>query len=250
MHSFQYAISDDIFAAHPGYCRGLVLLEDTNNSGPGQAALHWLREAEAGLRERVAGNPAENPRIAAWRDAYRRFGAKPSEHRSSIEAMTRRVLKPDALPSINPLVDIGNTVSLRYMLPVGVHPVHSGNAAFALRRTHAGDVFLPADGAAAEVPSESEIVFASEQAVLTRRWTWRQAAGTQTNKEARTVLFNIDGLPPCTPSEVEQALQDIAAMVAQSCGGKIRFTGILDEKRPSIALRQELSRPEDLRCQR
>ena len=30
---------------------------------------------------------------AAWRDAYRRFGAKPAEHRSDIEALAVRLPK-------------------------------------------------------------------------------------------------------------------------------------------------------------
>jgi DNA/RNA-binding domain of Phe-tRNA-synthetase-like protein len=54
---------------------------------------------------------AEHPRIHAWREAYRAFGARPGEYRSSIEALARRVLRGDALPSINTLVDIGNVIT-------------------------------------------------------------------------------------------------------------------------------------------
>ncbi len=49
------------------------------------------------------------------------LGIKPSEFRSSIEAMARRVLRGNELPAINALVDIGNLISLRYIIPAGGH---------------------------------------------------------------------------------------------------------------------------------
>ena len=61
-----------------------------------------LREAEASVRGRLKFDEvAENPRLKSWREAYRSFGAKPSEFRSSIEALVRRVLATSpCLPSM------------------------------------------------------------------------------------------------------------------------------------------------------
>src|SRR5579863_3415242 len=115
----EYLISSEVFASYAGYCRGVVVFDAVDNGGGTENLAALLRDAETAVRERVSGNVAEFPYLAAWREAYRRFGAKPSEHRSSIEAMVRRVVKPESIPSINPLVDIGNLVSLQYMLPVG-----------------------------------------------------------------------------------------------------------------------------------
>ncbi len=35
---------------------------------------------------------------------------------SSVEAMVKRVAKGNFLPSINPVVDLGNSISLKYIL--------------------------------------------------------------------------------------------------------------------------------------
>ncbi len=229
-----YTLVPAVLQQHPGYSRGVVWVTDATNSASPPALVALLREAEEGVRARVTGNPAEHPRIAAWREAYRRFGAKPSEHRSAIEALTRRVLKPDTLPSINALVDIGTIVSLRHLLPAGVHPVVARPHDLALRLAVAGDVFLPPDGSAAEAPPAGEIVFASGSEVLTRRWTWRQAAGTQTTEASRAVFFNVDGLPPCTRAEVEAAMADVTTLVAAHCGGTVR-TALLDAAQPAAS---------------
>lgn len=234
MKLFRYTISDEIFAAHPGYCRGLIVLSNANNDVDDTESSALLRQSEERLRGSFSGNPAEHPRIAAWRDAYKKFGAKPSEHRSSIEAMVRRVVKPDSLPSINALVNIGNCVSLRHLLPVDVHPYSIESAVYDLRRAMSGDVFHPVDGTPDELPLENEIVFTSGNEVLTRRWTWRQAAGTQTTKEMRNVFFNFDGLAPCQRSEVDIAMNDVIEMVEKYCGASILFRGILDQENSMI----------------
>ncbi len=98
MKQFSYRIDTDFFKEYPYYCRGVVVFNGLNNARPSSALSALLRECEAGLRQRIQGNVAEYPHVAAWREAYRQFGAKPSEHRSSIEALSRRVLKPSRGP--------------------------------------------------------------------------------------------------------------------------------------------------------
>ncbi len=228
----DYRIDEEIFRLYPGYRRGLVLAQRLRN-GPSPAALiAQLRVQEAALRREVPGNPAEHARIAAWREAYRRFGARPSEFRSSVEALARRVLRGDALPSINALVDIGNLVSIRYLLPVGVHPIPTGSGPLRLRLSAPGDSFLPPDGGAAESPERAEVVFAQGSAVLTRRWTWRQAALTLTLPETCAVFFNIDALQGVADDAVAAATGDIVNLVQAHCGGETR-TMQLDAEHPS-----------------
>jgi DNA/RNA-binding domain of Phe-tRNA-synthetase-like protein len=225
---FDYQIAPAIFAMHPHYCRGLVVIDGADNTRTSAKLSAALRDAEASVRATVRGNAAEHPRIAAWREAYRQFGAKPSEHRSSIESLVRRVLKGESVPSINPLVDIGNLVSLRHLVPAGVHPLKDTCQELALRAALPGDTFIPSEGQSAEVPEATEVVFASGHEVLTRRWTWRQAAGTQTLPDTTRVFFNIDGLPPATRADVDAAIAEVAALVAEHCGGRIVHRTVLD----------------------
>ncbi len=233
--TLNYQLAAEVLAAHPGYCRGVVVVRGADNTRAAPALAALLREAEAGLREAVRGNVAEHERIAAWREAYRRFGAKPSEHRAAIEALARRVLKPDQLPSINPLVDIGNIVSLRHLLPAGVHPLGVGENRLALRHARAGDGFAPPDGGPAEAPPGGEIVFADGARVLTRRWTWRQAASTQTLPETTQVFFNIDGLPPTPREAVLAAMDDVRALVREHTGGEVVAAQLLSAEQPAMA---------------
>ena len=53
--------------------------------------------------------------------------------------------------------------------------------------------------------------------------------------ESRAVEFNIDGLPPVTPAEVEQAGMEIMELVQRFCGGRSHFA-LLDHEHPSVSL--------------
>jgi DNA/RNA-binding domain of Phe-tRNA-synthetase-like protein len=234
-----YEVSTEIFRDFPGYRLGVAVFEGLDNSNlhPGLDAL--LREAETSVRDRVRGNVAEHERVAPWREAYRRFGAKPGEHRSSIESLLRRVLKGDSLPAINPLVDIGNAVSLELLLPAGVHPLRHADTRISLRYAREGDRFLASEREPAEAVAAGEVVLADSNEVLTRRWTWRQSVTTRTLPESRCVLFNADGLPPAGEGDVASALGRIGKLVQEFCGGTLVHRAILSAAAPRFDIEWE-----------
>ena len=125
MTEIQYSIADEIFNRFPEFMRGVVVARDVMNRASPPELVKLLREAEAQLREQVnAETLITDPRIVSWREAFRSLGIKPSEYRPSLEAMARRVINGNELPSINALVDIGNIISLRRLLPVGGHSLN------------------------------------------------------------------------------------------------------------------------------
>lgn len=232
----SYAVSADIFQRFPGYVRGVVVAHDVTNHASPDDLIGMLRDAERSVRGRLSiERLAEHPRIKAWRDAYRAFGAKPGEYRASIEALVRRVLRNEPLPSINALVDIGNLVSLRHLVPAGGHAIDVLTGDIALRFATGKEEFVPFGSDQTERPLPGEVVFVEGDTVLTRRWTWRQANHTLTRLETRAILFNVDGLPPVSSAEVAEACREIGELVRRFCGGRTR-QGLLSQETLRIAL--------------
>lgn len=234
MTAFSYRVASEIFARHPGYTLGVLVFDGCDNAHAVPQVTALLREAEAQIREGAATPVAEWREVIAWREAFRRFGAKPAEHRSSIEAMLRRVLKPEALPTINPLVDIGNALSLRHRMPVGVHPIAQLPREAALRLAVEGDRFVATEGAEPETPAPGEVVLASGHDVLTRRWTWRQAVITRTLPQTTRVFVNVDALPPAGREALDAAMHELADAVGSHCGGRVVARAVLSTERPSF----------------
>jgi len=236
MKELRYIVSTDLFQRFPGYVRGVVIAHDVTNHPSSDNLIRMLRDAEESVRGRLSiEQVADHPRIKSWRDAYRAFGAKPSEFRASVEALVRRVLRKEPLPSINALVDIGNLVSLRHLVPAGGHAIDVLTGDIALRFATGKEEFVPFGSDQVEHALPGEVVFVEGDTVLTRRWTWRQANHTLTRLETRAIEFNVDGLPPVAPPEIEEACGEIVELVGRFCGGRMRW-GLLSEETPRITL--------------
>lgn len=232
----SYSISPEVFARFPGYVRGVVIAYEVTNGASPPELVEMLRQAEGSVRARVALDQiAEEPRIKAWREAYRAFGAKPAEFRSSVEAMARRALRGDELPAINALVDIGNVISLRHLIPAGGHAIDVLKGDIELRFATGEEEFVPFGTNDLEHPLPGEVIFVEGSVVLTRRWTWRQANHTLTLPDTQAIEFNVDGLPPVAKDEIEEACEEVADLIACFCGGTSRID-YLTADTPRISL--------------
>ena len=239
MKELTYSIAADVFARFPGYRRGVVIAHGVRNSASPAELIAMLRGEEAGAREKLnAETLTAEPRLASWRDAFRMLGYKPGDFRPSVEALLRRVLRGQELPSINALVDIGNIVSLRHRLHVGGHAIDVLTQDIALRPASGGEEFIAFGTNEIEHPLAGEFIFVEGDRVLTRRWIWRQAKHSLTLPETTAVEINIDALPPVTGPELENAARDVMALVARFCGGTLRFE-VLGRDHPRITLGRE-----------
>ena len=235
--TIAYWIAPEIFERFPGYCRGVVLAEGIDNSDSTGEIVPLLRAAEETLTGKVSAETlTSHPRIAAWREAYRASGVKPADFRPSVEALARRVLSKNPLPSINPVVDIGNLVSLQNLLPAGAHATDVLTSDIALRLATGEEIFEPFGADTVEHPQPGEIIFVEDQTVLTRRWTWRQAKHTLVTKDTTALEINVDGLPPVTQAEVTSICEQLCRLVVKYCGGETRFE-ILSQNHPRLTIR-------------
>jgi len=211
-----------VFAMRPDY-RAMLLAVDGIVPGPSdQASDKLLQAAEAAAREALRGRPAEDlPHVAAWREAYRAFGAKPQRTRNSLEALLRRV--PSGLPRVNRLTDLYNAISVRHQIPLGGEDLSRYTGAPRLVRATGIEPFdTAADGAAViEHPDPGEVVWCDDAGVTCRRWNWRQARRTQLREDTTAALFILDALDPITDQALHAAADDLAAHLAR-LGPRVR----------------------------
>ena len=236
MKTIQYSIAPQVFEKFPEYIRGVVLAVGVSNGKSSPELIQLLRDEEKLLQQRLKVEEITSyPKINSWREAFRSLGIKPSEYRSSIEAMSRRVLRGNELPSINALVDIGNILSLRHLVPTGGHALDAIQSDISLRPADGSEEFIPFGSEEMEHPDPDEFVFVEGNTVLTRRWSWRQANHSLTLPSTKIIEFNIDGLPPVSMDEVELVARDMFDLVGRFCGGELSVQYITRDT-PSISL--------------
>ena len=236
-----YHIDPQLFEKYPGYVRSLVSVRRAVNiESPIDEVQRLLQGAQKTIRQRTDLEPlAAAPAVAAWREAYRAFGARPSEYPSSIESLVKRVRRGDDVPYINTLAAICNSVSLRYLIPIGGHAIDVMSVAGELRLGFArGDEeFAPFGGGPLEHPAPGEVIFTYNTAtVLCRRWTWRQGEFSKLQRATTAAVINVDGLPPTTPADVELISHDLATLVGMYCGNAPTQVQVLSAEQPMVEI--------------
>ncbi|WP_210480087.1 B3/4 domain-containing protein [Naasia sp. SYSU D00948] len=202
-----------VFALRPDY-RAMLIAVDGIRPGPsdsGSDAL--LTAAEAAARDALREVPVEElPHVAAWREAYRAFGAKPQRTRNSLEALLRRAAT--GLPRVNRLTDIYNAVSVVHRVPLGGEDLARYAGFPRLIRAAGQEPFAVGDGMdVVEHPDPGEVVWCDDAGVTCRRWNWRQSRRTQLRDETTAALFILDALEPLTDHALDAAAEDLTAHV-------------------------------------
>ncbi|MBX3116359.1 MAG: hypothetical protein KF808_03325 [Cryobacterium sp.] len=200
------SIEPAVFELRPDYRAMLIVVDGLSPSLATSETEQLLRAAEEHARTLLASTPvAELPHVAAWRETFRAFGARPQHTRNSLEALTRRA--EQELPRVNALTDIYNAISVLHQIPFGGEDfANYDGPARLVRATGDEDFDTVADGAAAiEHPEPGEVVWRDDTGVTCRRWNWRQCRRTALNDSTRTALFILDVLDPVSDSEIEAA---------------------------------------------
>lgn len=215
-------VDDEIFQRYPGLRIGTVVVDGIDNRRTDSGWLEQLRQEEESARQRLGDGPLiEHSSIAPWREVYRDFGAKPKKYPSSIEALLRRVQKGQELPAINPLVDLYNTISLRYMVPVGGEDVDRIEGPFELRFADDSEPEVELLGRpVAAAPQAGEVIYSDQVGAVCRRFNWREAARTCLSPETSRAILVIEVLPPGDERLLSAALADLVEGVTSRCGGR------------------------------
>ena len=204
------SVDAGVFALRPDY-RAIVVAVDGLVPGPSdEESRALLLRAENAARQLLAGGPVDQmPHVAAWRDAYRAFGAKPQRTRNSLEALLRRA--DTGLPRVNRLTDVYNAVSVLHLVPLGGEDLSRYSGPPRLVRATGEEPFdtVAAGAEVIEHAEAGEVVWCDDVGVTCRRWNWRQASRTQLGEDTTSALFILDALDPMSDDALEAAAEDL-----------------------------------------
>ncbi|MFY9927936.1 MAG: phenylalanine--tRNA ligase beta subunit-related protein [Streptosporangiaceae bacterium] len=212
----QASVGDAVTELRPDYTALIIVAEHLRPGPTDEAADALLAEAEAGARAVLAGRAAADLEpVAAWRQAYQAFGAKPKRTRPSVEALLRRV--EAGLPRIDRLTDIYNAVSVRHLLPVGGEDLSRYAGPARLVRAAGDEPFdTVRDGEpATEHPEPGEVIWRDDAGVTCRCWNWRQCVRTRITHSTTRAMFILDGLGELGPQGLLAAGQDLTGQLTR-----------------------------------
>jgi len=205
-----------VFDLRPDY-RALVLAVDGIVPGPSDRESDaLLQAAEQAAADALREQPVDQiPHVAAWREAYRAFGAKPQRTRNSLEALLRRTAS--GLPRVNRLTDIYNAISVLHQIPLGGEDLHRYAGSPRLLRASGAEPFdtVVSGDTVIEHPDPGEVVWCDDAGVTCRRWNWRQARRTQLSEDTTAAVFILDALDPMTDEALQATADDLVSQLTR-----------------------------------
>ena len=234
----EIVLTDEVLTAFPETQLRLVVADGLR----GDPEWAHVGAAIQSLESRLAGQQwrpvdEEDPEIASWHAAYRRFGTNPRRMRPSVDALCRRLARTGRLPRVAPPVDAYNLVSVRYGIPAGAFDLHRLDGPVHIRRSRPGDRFTPlGEPGTVEEPAPHEVVYACGERVLTRCWNHRDCDSTKLTDETTAAVFVLERVSATAVSDdrMQQAQQALAGLVTPHAG-LVSFATI-DATRPTVRL--------------
>ena len=215
----QFRLEADFLELFPEATIAIAVVRDIDNRVDDPEIWPMLEvEIERAAASANDGEIAQHPAVAPWRAAFAQFGMKPSKYRSSIEAMLRSA-QSGRLRSINPLVDLYNTISLRHQLPVGGEDLAKIVGDVRLTRANGDEPFTPLGADAPETPPPGAVIYRDDDSVICSCWNWREAERTMLTEDTTDAVLVIESIPPLDPAAARIAIDDLAALVTRHLGG-------------------------------
>lgn len=215
-------IAADVMAYYPSYRLILIAGKDLRVSPADGEVEALVSQQEQVVREVLNIEHLHgHPHIAAWRETYASFGARPGKCHCAAESLLRAVLKRGSLPRINSLVNLCNYVSLRQVLPIDVMDLDGVEGDIGISFARGDERFLPLGATELDPPQPGEVIYHDSVEVLGRRWNWRKCDKNKASPATTRILITIEGIGGIPSERLEQAEGELLELIPRFCGGTV-----------------------------
>jgi DNA/RNA-binding domain of Phe-tRNA-synthetase-like protein len=231
MRELLLKIEPDVLDSFPGLRVGGFLVKRVEQASEKLSdSTEQMEAARADLIKQGIGmeSISAEPRVAAWRDAFKRCGLKPATFRSSPEQLARRLLRGENICTPLPVVNTYCAVSAQHLTPMGAYDLDrltemQITLRFADLRS---DHFDPLGGRQQDMPlSKNIVVYASGKEIICWSFNFRDSRRTSLEKNTRFAVFLSEAVSPVHYDWLGKALEQMLNLLvlAGAEAGEIQF---------------------------
>ncbi|HOR86319.1 MAG TPA: B3/4 domain-containing protein [Bacillota bacterium] len=222
----KFIIEQSFWDIFPECEIGILLIRDIDNTENGckefrgQITEFFEKAKDEAKKYMTEPVLSQNRVISVWRDAFSKFKTKKGA-RSSIEALLKRIEKGKEVGTINPLVDIYNSISLQFALPCGMEDIDTFNGNLRLTVTNGGDPFLALGDEETDYTLPGEVCYLDDEGAVCRCWNWRDGQRTMLTENTKSAIAVIESVDPSRHADLEAALDMLSSRIEKTMVGKV-----------------------------
>lgn len=172
----------------------------------------------------------DNETVRAYRDFYWKLDIDPTKTRPSGEALLRRVLHGDELPTISTVVDAYNLASMKTIVPISGFDKEKLNLPFVIRFAENGEAFTGIGMTKPLALTGNMLVLADQKQVLCI-YPYRDSDFTKITEKTRNVLMVAYGAPGISEWQLKEAVETTLSYIRQVAGGEIEMIKVFSSTR-------------------
>jgi DNA/RNA-binding domain of Phe-tRNA-synthetase-like protein len=154
----------------------------------------------------------------AYRDFFWKVKVDPTKTRPASEALLRRILRGNPLPTINTLVDAYNLASVSTSIPFGAFDTDKMHGTLIMREARVGEEFLGIGMEKPAVLGGGEAVIHDDDRLIAV-YPYRDADYSKVTTTTKNLLLMTCGVPGIGAAELEKAEKTCVEYVTRFCGG-------------------------------
>jgi DNA/RNA-binding domain of Phe-tRNA-synthetase-like protein len=162
----------------------------------------------------------DNTVVRAYRDFYWKLDIDPTKTRPSGEALLRRVLHGNELPTISTVVDAYNLASMKTIISISGFDSEKLNPPFHVRFAKNGETFVGI-GMSKPLTLTDKILVLADKSQILCIYPHRDSDYTKITEKTKNVLIVSYGAPGITKQQLQEAVETTLSYIKQVSSGEI-----------------------------
>lgn len=220
----KFIVEDDFFELFPNAKIGVITFYSIDNTIKNTEYYRELLDESQKEAMKFLENEefSKNEVIKVWRDAFQKFKTKKGT-RASIESLYKRISKGNEISNINPLVDIYNSISIKYALPCGGEDIEAFEGNVRLTKANGNEDFVTLGSEKNEPPYEGEVVYKDDFGAICRCLNWRECSRTMLKESTKNAFLCIETIDDNRQDDFEDAINELSRLVNENLGGTFKI---------------------------
>lgn len=233
----KFSIHPNIFTQFPDFKVGYLLVEGLNQDQHAPELHKIVQKAIDQALKKAEHISSDDKRMTSWYQVFSTLALDANKHKPAHIALFDRLKKDGKLPTILPIVDLTNSMSVTHLVPIGTHQLDNLSDDVVIRFTQEGDTFQGMNTENGEPIPTGELAYTSGSHVLTRHMVWRQGELSKIRLTSKSVLIPIDTFDNISEAQLLEIMKELQAKLVELFGVKVH-TGILSKNSPTAVLSQ------------
>jgi tyrosyl-tRNA synthetase len=208
----KFTVNQTVFEKFPDFKVGVLVVKGIKNPENSGA----LRELLDTASQKAMDVSPTHPKIASWLSAFEKLGINPLENKPAHVALLDRVRGGGKIPSIEPIVDLANSVSLTHSVPIGTHSLNELSDDVEIRPTTESDTFTPMRATTTEKVESGIFAYTSGNQVLTKNLVWRQGETSKIRPSSTDVFIPIDTFESVSENELLKIMEELEELIQKN----------------------------------